>query len=250
MWSLFWGFFGLIIGSFLSVVIFRVPRHESIVQPRSHCPRCHHVLKAWELVPVVSFLFLRGRCHTCGVSIPWRDPAIELLTGFLFFLWVWINPGESVPVLMVHIAIIALLLILAFIDWDTYRLPDCCTLPLLFLGIISSFLFPMGVSGGESIASAIGAGGVFWLIAKLYPQGMGLGDVKLIAGMGAFLGFPHILLALFLASLTGSIVGLMGVCLRRQELRTPIPFGPFLVFGAYVTLYAGDWMIQTYLTLF
>lgn len=248
--SLFWGIFGLIIGSFLNVVIFRVPHGESIVKPRSHCTQCNHVLKAWELVPVLSFLVLRGRCHSCGSKISWRYPGVELLTGLLFFLWAWKNPLEPLPALWVHFTILAVLLVLALIDWDTMRLPDALTFPLLLLGIGSSFFLPMGLSGVESLASALGAGGVFWLIAKIYPQGMGLGDVKLIAGMGAFLGFPNILLALFIASLAGSIVGLLWMAIRRREFRAQIPFGPFLVFGAYAALFGGNFFIQTYLNLF
>jgi leader peptidase (prepilin peptidase)/N-methyltransferase len=248
--SVFWGIFGLIIGSFLNVVIYRVPQGESIVAPRSHCTQCNHVLSAWELVPVLSFLMLRGRCHSCGAKISWRYPGVELFTGLLFFLWTWENPLEAFPVLWVHFIILAVLLVLALIDWDTMRLPDILTLPLLFLGIGSSFFLPMGVSGGESILTAIGAGGAFWLIAKIYPRGMGLGDVKLIAGMGAFLGFPKILLALFIASLAGSIVGILWMVIQDREFRAQIPFGPFLVFGTYVTLFGGEWLIQSYLTLF
>lgn len=248
--SVFWGIFGLIIGSFLNVVIYRVPQGESIVAPRSHCTQCNHVLSAWELVPVLSFLMLRGRCHSCGAKISWRYPGVELFTGLLFFLWTWENPLEALPVLWVHFIILAVLLILALIDWDTMRLPDILTLPLLFLGIGSSFFLPLGVSGAESIVTAIGAGGAFWLIAKIYPRGMGLGDVKLIAGMGAFLGFPKILLALFIASLAGSIVGILWMVIQDREFRAQIPFGPFLVFGTYVTLFGGEWLIQSYLTLF
>ncbi|AHF07417.1 type 4 prepilin peptidase 1 [Desulfitobacterium metallireducens DSM 15288] len=248
--SLFWGIFGLIIGSFLNVVIYRVPRGESIVKPGSHCTQCNHALKAWELVPVLSFIALRGQCHSCGTKISWRYPGVELLTGLLFFLWAWRNPAEPLPVLGLHFILLAVLLALALIDWDTMRLPDVLTLPLLTIGIGSSFFLPMGLSGGESLASAIGAGGAFWLIAKIYPQGMGLGDVKLIAGMGAFLGFPNILLALFIASLIGSIIGLLWMVIRGREFRAQIPFGPFLVLGAYATLFGGDCLIQAYLTLF
>lgn len=248
--SVFWGIFGLIIGSFLNVVIYRLPQGESIVTPRSHCTQCNHVLSAWELVPVLSFLVLRGRCHSCGTKISWRYPGVELFTGLLFFLWAWENPAEPLPVLWVHFIMLAVLLALALIDWDTMRLPDTLTLPLLLLGIGSSFILPMGISGGESLVVAIGAGGAFWLIAKIYPQGMGLGDVKLIAGMGAFLGFPNTLLALFIASLAGSIIGLLWMGIRGREFRAQIPFGPFLVFGTYVVLFGGDRMIQAYLTLF
>lgn len=250
IFSLFWGIFGLIIGSFLNVVIFRLPRGESIMKPGSHCPECGHFLKAWELFPVLSFLVLRGRCHECGTKISWRYPAVELFTGLLFFYWTWQNPFSSLPNLFLHFCFLAVLLALALIDWDTFRLPDVLTLPLLLLGIVGAFLLPGGPSEVESLVSAIGAGGFFWLIAKFYPQGMGLGDVKLIAALGAFLGFPKILLALFLASLAGSILGLLWMMVRGKGFRAQIPFGPYLVLGAYIALFWGDSILRAYLTLF
>lgn len=250
MISVCWGIIGLIIGSFLNVIIYRVPCGESIVKPRSHCPRCNHVLSVWELIPIFSFLLLRGRCHTCGSKISWRYPLIEVLTGLLFFLWIWEHPAEPLPELLVHFSILAILLCLAFIDYDTMRLPDVLTFPLLFLGLGSSILLPMGPSGGESFASAVGVGGVFWLFAKLYPKGLGLGDVKLIAGISAFLGFPKIMLALFIASLLGSIIGILWMVFQHKKFRTQIPFGPFLVLGSYLTLFAGEQIIQAYLSLY
>lgn len=248
--SLFWGIYGIIIGSFLNVVVYRVPKGESIVRPRSHCTQCDHTLRAWELIPIFSFLMLRGRCHKCGSKISWRYPGVEILTGILFFLWSWLHTEESLAVLGAHFIFISILLALALIDYDTFRLPDTLTFPLLFLGLAAAFFLPMGLSGWESLVSAIGAGGIFALIAKFYPQGMGLGDVKLIAGMGAILGFPKILLALFIASLVGSIVGLLWIAIYRKGFKTQIPFGPFLVLGAYVALFIGDELIRVYFTLF
>ncbi|WP_425807652.1 prepilin peptidase [Desulfitobacterium sp. Sab5] len=248
--SLFWGVYGIIIGSFLNVVVYRVPRGESIVRPRSHCTLCNHTLKAWEVIPIFSFFILRGRCHQCGAKISWRYPGVEFLTGLLFYLWSWYHPEESLAVLWTHFIIIAILLALALIDYDTFRLPDVLTFPLLLLGIGTAFVLPMGITGWESLASAVGAGSLFALIAKLYPQGMGLGDVKLIAGIGSFLGFPNILLALFIASLVGSIVGILWIMIHQKEFKAQIPFGPFLVLGAYVALFMGDELIRVYFTLF
>lgn len=245
--SLVVGLFGVIIGSFLNVVIYRVPRKESIVFPGSHCTTCGHPLRAWELIPVLSFLLLGRRCSQCQEKISWRYPLIELITGLLFFYTAWQESSGSWVRLGVNCVFISLLLVLAGIDVDTLRLPDVFTLPLLGLGILAGFFLPGDPLGWESLVSALGAGGFFGLIAWIYPQGMGLGDVKLMAALGAFLGFPHILLALFIASVSGSVVGILQLGLKRIGFREQIPFGPYLVFGALVAFFWGDRLIQVYL---
>ena len=246
--SLVIGLVGLFIGSFLNVVIFRVPRGESIVTPGSHCPACGHNLRAWELVPVLSFLFQKGRCSSCHCRISWRYPAVELLTGILFYLTSYINFSMNVPMarLCLNLVFVAVLTALAFIDLDTFRLPDVLTLPLLGLGILGSFLIPGRPTGWESLLSAVGAGGVFWLIALVYPQGMGLGDVKLVAGLGAFLGFPSIFLAVFIGSFTGALIGVVLLLAGRKEFRQQIPFGPYLALGAVIALLWGSQIISLY----
>lgn len=247
--SLLMGLFGVIIGSFLNVVIYRVPRGESIVHPGSHCTSCGHRLRAWELVPILSFLLLGRRCSKCREKISWRYPLFELLNGLLFFYAAWQNTTGSFVRLGVDLVFVALLLVLAGIDFDTFRLPDVFTLPLLAVGLFAGFFLPGGLTGWESLGSAIGAGGFFGLIAWFYPKGMGLGDVKLIAALGAFLGFPNILIAIFIASVMGSLVGLLLLGLKRMGFREQIPFGPYLVLGALMAFFWGDRLVYFYLSL-
>ncbi|AET66689.1 prepilin signal peptidase PulO-like peptidase [Desulfosporosinus orientis DSM 765] len=242
------GLLGLLIGSFLNVVIYRVPQGQSIVWPGSHCPVCGHGLRAWELIPALSFLIQKGQCRNCQSPISWRYPAVELLTGILFFfaglssLTTYLHPAR----LLVNLVFVSVLIALAFIDLDTFRLPDLLTLPLLGLGMISAFLIPGSPTLSESLFSALGAGAAFLVIALVYPQGMGLGDVKLVAAMGAFLGFPAIFLAIFTGSLAGSLVGIFLLATGQKRFRQQIPFGPYLAFGAILTLLWGSPVLNWY----
>ncbi|WP_170871476.1 prepilin peptidase [Desulfosporosinus metallidurans] len=244
------GLLGLLIGSFLNVVIYRVPRGESIVTPGSHCPACGHYLRAWELVPVVSFLIQKGQCRNCQARISWRYPMVELLTGVLFYLTVALSFGMEIhPArLLLNLVFVAVLIALAFIDLDTFRLPDVLTLPLLGLGLLGAFLIPGNPTGWESVLSALGAGGLFWIIARFYPQGMGLGDVKLVAAMGAFLGFPSIFLAIFIGSFLGALIGIFLLLAGRKGFRQQIPFGPYLALGAILALFWGTQIFDWYWT--
>lgn len=248
--SLAMGVVGLIIGSFLNVVIYRVPRGESIVTPGSHCPACGHYLKAWELIPVFSFLIQKGRCRSCQSRISWRYPFAELLMGILFYLTavVSLESGIHLARLLLNLVFVGVLLALAFIDIDTLRLPDVLTLPLLGIGLLGAFLIPGNPTGWESLLSALGAGGAFWIIALVFPKGMGLGDVKLIAAMGAFLGFPPIFLALFIGSFAGAVTGIFFILIGRKKLQQQIPFGPYLALGAIVTLFWGTQILDCYWT--
>lgn len=236
------------IGSFLNVVIYRVPRGESIVSPGSHCPTCGHALRAWELIPVLSFLIQKGQCRSCQTRISWRYPVIELLAGTLFFLTALLSSGpETHPArLLINLVFVAVLLALSFIDLDTFRLPDVLTLPLLGLGLVSAFVIPGNPSGWESALSALGGGGLFWIIARVYPQGMGLGDVKLVAAMGAFLGFPAIFLAIFIGSFVGAFIGIVLLFAGRKHFGQQIPFGPYLALGAIFVLLWGTQIFNWY----
>ena len=239
---------GLLIGSFLNVVIFRVPRGESIVTPGSHCPACGHALRAWELLPVISFLIQKRQCRSCQARISWRYPAVELLTGILFFLTAFLSFDSEVhPArLLLNLSFVAVLIALSFIDLDTLRLPDILTLPLLGIGLLGAFLIPGNPSGWESVLSALGAGGLFWIIARVYPQGMGLGDVKLVAALGAFLGFPSIFLAVFMGSFVGAFIGIFLLFAGRKRFRQQIPFGPYLALGAIFALLWGTQIFDWY----
>ncbi|ODA41720.1 A24 family peptidase [Desulfosporosinus sp. BG] len=242
------GLFGLLIGSFLNVVIFRVPRGESIVTPGSHCPTCRHALRFWEIIPVLSFLFQKGVCRSCHAKISWRYPLVELLTGILFYITATFKLSMEInPVrLLLNLIFVAVLVALSFIDLDTFRLPDVLTFPLLGIGILGAFFIPGDPGGWESVLSALGAGGIFWGIARIYPQGMGLGDVKLVAALGAFLGFPAIFLAVFIGSFVGAFTGIFLLLLGRQRFRQQIPFGPFLAVGAFLTLLWGTQIFTWY----
>ncbi|WP_047809750.1 A24 family peptidase [Desulfosporosinus acididurans] len=241
------GVLGVIIGSFLNVVIYRVPKEESIVSPGSHCPKCGQALRAWELIPIISYLIQRGRCRSCRAKVSWRYPMVELLTGCFFYLagtlgfLMGLHPAR----VLLNLVFISFLIALSFIDLDTYRLPDVLTIPLWGLGLLGAFLIPGSPSGWESILSSLGAGGFFGLIAKFYPQGLGLGDVKLVAALGAFLGFHGIFLAVFSGSLLGAIVGLVFLGTGQKGFRQQIPFGPYLSLGAVLALLWGtrifDW---------
>ena len=246
--SIIVGLLGLLIGSFLNVVIFRVPRGESIVTPGSHCPACGHTLRAWELLPVISFIIQKGQCRNCQARISWRYPLVELLTGILFFLTTMMNLSSQIGLvrLLLNLVFVALLIALSFIDLDTFRLPDVLTLPLLGIGLLGAFLLPGSPTGWESVLSVLGAGGLFWGIARVYPQGMGLGDVKLIAALGAFLGFPSIFLAVFVGSFVGAVVGLFLLFTGQKRFRQQIPFGPYLALGAMLTLLWGSRIFDWY----
>lgn len=242
------GVSGLLIGSFLNVVIYRVPREESIVSPGSHCPKCGQVLRAWELIPVISFLLQRGQCRTCKAPISWRYPAVEFLTGFLFYLTGEFGVSMAIhPVrLLLELVFVSVLIALSLIDLDTFCLPDVLTLPLWGLGILSALLIPGSPSGWDSVLSSLGAGGIFWMIAKVYPQGMGLGDVKLVAALGAFLGFPSIFLAVFSGSFLGALVGIFSILTGQKGFRQQIPFGPYLSFGGILALLWGGRIFDHY----
>jgi len=246
------GLLGLLIGSFLNVVIFRVPRGKSIVSPGSHCPTCKHPLRAWELIPVLSFLIQKGQCRNCQTPISWRYPAIELFTGILFFLIASLSLYSEIHLarLVLNLIFVAVLIALSFIDLDTFRLPDVLTLPLLGLGLLGAFLIPGNPTGWESVFSAMGAGGLFLVIALVYPQGMGLGDVKLVAAMGAFLGFPSIFLSVFVGSFIGALAGSFLLITGQKRFRQQIPFGPYLAIGALLTLLWGTRIFDWYWTWF
>ena len=148
--------------------------------------------------------------------------------------------------LFLNLVFVAVLIALSYIDFDTFRLPDVLTLPLLGLGLVGAFLIPGNPTGWESALSTLGAGGLFWIIATVYPQGMGLGDVKLVAALGAFLGFPAIFLAVFMGSFVGAVVGIILLAAGKKQFRQQIPFGPYLAFGAIIALLWGTQILDWY----
>ncbi|HBF38966.1 MAG TPA: prepilin peptidase [Firmicutes bacterium] len=227
--------FGLIIGSFLNVIIYRLPRGESIVLPPSHCPQCEHRLTWLDLFPVLSFIFLQGRCRYCRAKINRRYPLTELLTGGLTLLW-WFHYGayglslENIAFLVLTYVLIAI----AFIDWEQQIIPNRLTLPLIVLGLALAALQGALV---PALVGALAGGGFLLIIALVYPKGMGFGDVKLLAMTGIFLGWRTVLISLFLGSVLGVLVTLPLLILKKINRKTSIAFGPFLAIGTLLIMY-------------
>jgi len=241
--------FGSIVGSFLNVCIYRLPRGESIVTPRSHCPGCGKLIRAWDNIPILSFLILRGRCRDCGQAISWRYPFVEGLTGLLFALTVArYGPTALAASLLLFVAA---LVVIAFVDLDHQLIPNVITLPGIPLGLLAGL-----IGGGPPILDRIlgaltGAG--FLYLVLLYgdwwyeKEVMGEGDLNLMALVGAFLGWKAVVLTLLLGCLSGSLIGVTLIALRRLGRHDNIPFGPYLVLGALVSLFWGDALVAWYM---
>jgi len=232
---------GAILGSFANVVIYRLPRGESIVVPGSRCPRCGTPIGAWDNVPVVSFLLLRGRCRRCGGRIPWRYPLVELLTAALVVA-VGVRFKEFLPFLSA-LTLVFLLVVITFIDLDHQLILNRVTYPGIVIGFLMSALSGRALSAG---LAGLGAAAVILAIVVLSRGGMGGGDIKLAAVMGVFLGWPSIAVALFVAFLAGGLVGLVLLALRLRGRKDAIPFGPALAAGAVAALFWGDMIVRWY----
>jgi leader peptidase (prepilin peptidase)/N-methyltransferase len=241
---------GLAIGSFLNVVIWRVPRGESVVSPPSHCPRCDAEIRGRDNIPVLSWLLLRGRCRDCGAPISARYPGVELLTGVLFLVMT-LTVGLTWE-LPAYLYLTTVSVALAFIDLDTKRLPNVLTLPsypiMAGLLLLPAVLDSRWSDYGRAMLGALALFAFYLVLALVYPAGMGMGDVKLagVLGMGlAWLGWSEWLVGAFLAFLLGAVVGLGLMLLRRASRRSAIPFGPFMVAGALLGILVGpqiaDW---------
>lgn len=242
---------GLLVGSFLNVCIHRLPRKESVAFPPSHCPACQRRLAWFENVPVVSWLVLRGRCRSCRQPISAVYPAVEVATAILFAGGVAVYGLH--PLLLVRVAFACLVLVLFMIDLEHRILPDRITLPGIVLGLGSSVVLPPGPASAL-LGAALG-GGLLWGISEAYfrlrgREGLGFGDVKMLAMVGAFLGWPLTILTLFLASLSGGAVGLWLIAARRGDAQSALPFGTFLGAGALVAAVAGDPIVAWYVGLY
>jgi leader peptidase (prepilin peptidase)/N-methyltransferase len=244
------GLLGAIVGSFLNVCIYRVPLHKSIVWPSSACPHCQRELSWYENIPVVSYLALRGRCRTCAASIGVQYPIVEAVTALMFALaWWWYGPG----LLLVSRVVFGCALIVLFaIDLELHLLPNVITLPGIVIGFLFSFFTPPGWTA--SLIGLIVGGGVLWLVAEIYyrvrhEEGLGMGDVKMLAMVGAFLGWQLTLLTLMLASLSGTVIGLGLIATGRGGMKYALPFGTFLALGAACAASVGPALLEWYLGL-
>ncbi len=232
--------FGALIGSFLNVVIFRLPDEaQSVVFPASHCPKCGTDLHWYENIPIFSYLVLRGKCRTCKVPISLQYPVVELCMALLSLALY--NKFGFALILPFYFLFLAALLVIIFIDIHLQIIPDKISLPGILIGFASSFFNPL-VSWQESGLGILLGGGILYAVAKGYSlltgrEGMGGGDIKLLAMIGAFLGYQCLLYVIFFSSLTGSIVGIAAMFQQKKGGQTRIPFGPFLSLAALSWLF-------------
>jgi len=241
---------GMVVGSFLNVCISRMPREESIVSPPSHCPCCGYQIKWYDNIPVLSFLLLKGRCRGCRCSISLQYPLVELLNGLLT-LALFLKFGLT-PQFLIYFLLCSSLVVVTFIDIEHQIIPDEISLGGIVIGFVCSFFLPepgwlnslLGIllGGGSLLAVAYG---YHFLTGN---DGMGGGDIKLLAMFGAFLGWKSILFIIFCSSLVGSVIGISIMLIQKQDSKLAIPFGPYLVLGAMLYIFFGNQLIDWYLS--
>ncbi len=259
--------FGLLIGSFLNVCIYRLPRDLSIVRPRSQCPGCGALVRAWDNIPVLSYLLLRGKCRDCGNPISIRYPIVEISCAMLFAWFAW---DQGITLLALRSCVLsALLLALIFTDLETLLLPEQLTVGGIVLGLIFAAFLPVGdgaaevfglpgraASIGDSVLGALIPALPLWLTGWLYEkvrrrQGLGFGDVVMISEVGAFLGIRSAFLTLFLASVAGTIVGLIIIGVKKENAATyQLPLGSFLGAAGILVTAFGDAFMRVYVGRF
>lgn len=269
---------GAAVGSFLNVVIHRVPREQSIVFPNSACPACGKAIKTYDNIPILSWLILRGKCRNCGNGISIRYPAVELLTALLWVLVFW-QIGFT-PLLFVGFVFVTVTVALMFIDAEHMILPNVITypffvfafavrllFPLLFVGVYFSDMTYAPLAGLEqypawlvsltgAILGALAGGGSLWLVGEIWKrargvEAMGLGDVKMMLGFGAILGWRLAIVSIFIGALAGALIGIGLIAgQKNKDLQTQIPFGIFLGIGSVVAFLFGERMIEWYLATF
>ncbi|HAG08834.1 MAG TPA: prepilin peptidase [Desulfotomaculum sp.] len=237
---------GLITGSFFNVCIYRLPRKESVVFPPSRCPLCQTRLTPRDLVPLFSYLWLKGCCRYCQGRISWRYPAVELLTGLLFMM-LYAHFGFNLW-LVKYLILTCLLMIISFIDLEHYFIPDQLILLMLGTGILLNF-FTRELPIPSILWGMLVLAGTLFLLAALSKGGMGGGDIKLAGAAGLFLGWPQSLLALFLAGFLGGIFSLILLIFQLKKRKDPLPFAPFLSGGIILTVFFGQALLKWYFSL-
>ena len=250
------GILGLLIGSFLNVVVYRAPRHESLAFPASHCPECQHTLRYWENIPLFSWIYLRARCHSCKQPISWRYPALEITTSALtcFVAYHFGLHWLLIPVLLFSWALLALVVI----DLETQLLPDSITKTFIVFGLLlnTTALFGWHIALTTWSSSLLGfcfGYGVLWLLSFVYlkwtgQHGMGGGDLKLLGMIGAVLGLKAVLMALFIAAISGGVAA-VGYLIAGKGKDYAIPFGPYLALGGWLMLMWPQDIIGWYLNI-
>ena len=242
---------GLALGSFMNVCIYRIPLQKSIVRPSSSCPNCGKKIRFYDNIPIISYLLLLGRCRHCHHPISWRYPVIEAITGLLS-LALFIRYGLSFQYLL-FLLFAATLVTISFIDLDHQIIPDVLSIPGIIAGLAAAFV-PGNVLWFESVIGIIGGGGALFLVGLAYEkltgkQGMGGGDVKLLAMIGAWMGWRSLPFVLLISSLTGAIIGSVFLLAAGKGYRVKIPFGPFLSLGALSYIFFGPQLTNWYIGL-
>ena len=243
--------FGALVGSFLNVCIFRLPKEESIIWPGSHCPHCKKPIRFYDNIPLISYLLLKGRCRYCKGSISLQYFLVEGITA-LSSLFLIIKFGPSLSYLF-YFAFVAALIVITVIDLYHQIIPDVISLPGIGVGLLASLVLP-GITFWNSLVGALLGGGSLFIVATFYQwlfkrEGMGGGDVKLLAMIGAFLGWKAVLLTILLSSLIGSVTGILMMVVKGKDFKYAIPFGPFLSLGAVISLFYGEEIVRWYLYL-
>lgn len=242
---------GLLVGSFLNVCIYRLPRRESVAWPASHCPSCRRELSWYENVPLASWLVLRGRCRTCRTPISIQYPIVEAVTGALFgAAYYWYGPTALG---VVRTLFGCAMIVLFVIDLEHRILPNVITVPGTVIGLVLSVVLPPGWM--SSLIGVLVGGGLLFVMGEAYyrlrgVEGLGMGDVKMLAMIGAFLGWRQVWVVLFLASVTGAAIGLAVMAGRGRSFRTRLPFGTFLAVAAFAASLTGEAILDWYLGLF
>ncbi len=241
IWNVFSFILGAIVGSFLNVCIFRIPEGESIVKPLSRCPQCKNPIRFYDNIPIISFLILKGKCRDCGQKISWQYPIVELITGILC-LFLYREFGFSL-MFLIFFFFTCVLIVIAFIDLNHQIIPDILTLP----GIPIFFLlavFVIKVPWLEALLGIIIGGGILFVIGFVYEkinkrEGMGGGDVKLLAMIGGFFGWKSLLFVILAGSFAGALVGVTAMIIKKQNMKYAVPFGPFLAAAAIACIFWG-----------
>jgi len=243
--------FGALVGSFLNVCIFRLPKEESIIWPGSHCPHCKKPIRFYDNIPLISYLLLKGKCRHCKKPISFQYPLIEGITA-LSSLFLIMKFGPSLSYLF-YFAFVAALIVITVIDLYHQIIPDAISLPGIGVGLLASLLIPQITFFNSLIGILLGGGSLF-IVATFYQwlfkrEGMGGGDIKLLAMIGAFLGWKAVLLTILLSSFIGSVTGILMMVVKGKDFKYAIPFGPFLSLGAAISLFYGQNIINWYLYL-
>jgi leader peptidase (prepilin peptidase)/N-methyltransferase len=247
LWLVYAGLLGACVGSFLNVVIYRLPLGQSLVSPPSRCPNCGNRLKWYDNIPIFGWLLLGGRCRQCKKPISIQYPIVELITALLFVLVVWLTPPG--PLLVTRLLLVCILIALFGIDLEHQILPNSITLPGIAVGLLLSTIAPPGLR--DALLGAVLGGAILYGIAWGYylwrrEEGLGMGDVKMLAMIGAFLGWKAVLVTMVLSSFSGALIGVTLIASQRGNMKLALPFGTFLALGALAAMLVGEPLVTWY----